>query len=190
MSRYLRVGLLLLSVGVSSSSCFRSIVVGACNPLQTVAGEPIDATCWVRSPLNPMELAIPGTFTQIPNSSNDSDLPELIKAWSLTASQKQSFESDVSKVDVSCVAEGSSSLCRWQVDSRPKNPSVRAVFGKMVTEVIETIQGQYPEATTARIAFWEKDHEKGPRLLVVLQNWKIEHMVWTDDRVMVQNRSR
>lgn len=190
MSRFLPISLVLLILGLSSSSCIRNSVVGACNPLQTATGEPIDATCWVLSPLKPTELAISGTFARNSDPGTAIDLPELINVWKLTAPQKESFETEVSKLDVACVTEGASPVCRWQVVSRPKNPSPRAVFGQMISEVIETVQGQHPRALTARIAFWEKDREKGPRLLVVLQDWKIDHVIWTDDRATTSNSSR
>jgi hypothetical protein len=190
MPRFLPISLVFLVVGMSSSSCIRNSVVGACNPLQTATGEPIDATCWVLSPLKPMELATIGTFARNNDPGTATDLLGLINVWKLTAPRKESFETEVSKLEIACVTEGGSPFCRWQVVSRPKNPSPRAVFGQMVSEVIETVQGQHPKAVTARIAFWEKDREKGPRLLVVLQNWKIDHVVWTDDRATVSNSSR
>lgn len=190
MSRFLPISVVLLIVGVSSSSCIRSSVVGACSPLQTAAGEPIDATCWVLSPLKPTELAITGTFARNNDPGTATDLPELISVWKLTAPQKESFETEVSKLDVACVIEGASPSCRWQVVSRPKDPSPRAIFGQMVSEVIETVQGQHPRAVTVRIAFWEKDREKGPRLLVVLKNWKIDHLLWTDDRATASSGAK
>lgn len=86
----------------------------------------------------------------------------------------------MARLEATCV--GVAPTCRWEVSSSPKEISPDQLFAQPIVQVVNAIRARYPDAVNVRLALWERDREKGPRLMIILKNWQVDRITWTDDR--------
>lgn len=182
MQKFLARSAPMVALIIVLTSCARVTTLGPCSPLQIMGGDPVEVTCWVSAPLRPLRLVAPGILTEEENTNQDLDLVQVVELSHLSSREGSPIETSVAKLEFSCERSGAQSRCHWKLSSRPKDPLVTKVLGDELLQVVNSARANATESATARLAVWEKDREKGPRLLVVLKNWQIDYLIWSDDR--------
>jgi hypothetical protein len=146
-----------------------------------MGGDPVEITCWVSAPLRPLQLVAPGILAE-ENTNQNLDLAQVVELSHLGSRERSSIETGTAKLEFSCEPSGAESRCQWTLSSRPRNALPARVLGDGLMQVVNNARANAGETATVRLAVWEKDREKGPRLLLVLKNWQIDHLLWSDDR--------